>query len=383
MSDDHTSLDMEFDRPLLEDVLDSPDLRYVSLYMYIIRKELFQDLLDDDLLESFEMLLHLEEITVGDLTRICTSDFIKNLISFHIITNVKSYTAFEVKPDHHKIRIAKGLQIAHESLTDLEEEVHIFMTEQVLERIIAPLIPELTLSRIETALKRLRAMMCPRTAMIHPLVHKYGDFWVIDDDFFYIIEELGNPYQALRVELMIRQMSEKYGEIRSRINHLLEIFDEELPKSKMMKKFENAVIKKKSDFISYLEEKSRKKSLKVKFRLKFPDGEKPELYLNWKENLNKIIDLRLKFDQIDQDMEKLRNYYSGKNQVLSYMSFIQKTTFDEDNISSNIRDLLIEARNKLKYISAQIDNFDEKDLKILNLDLERLIIEEGLDEDDE
>lgn len=383
MAEDHTSLDMEFDRPLLEDVLDSPDLRYVALYMYIIRKDLFQDLLDDDLMDAYDMLLTLEEPTVGDLKRICTMDFIKALIGFHLITNVKSVPAFSVKPDHHKIRIAPGLKLAHESLTDLEEEVHIFMTEAVLERIIVPIIPELTFSRIQAALKRLRAMMCPRTSVIHPLVHKYGDFWVLDDDFFYIIEELGNPYQALRIELMIRQMAEKYKEIQDQINSYLEIFGKDLSKAKMMKKFSDANKKKKTDYLAYLVEKSRKKSLDPKFRLQFAENETPALYQEWKQTLNKLIDLRIKFDSIDQDMENMQRYYSGKDQIMSYMAFIQKTTFDEDDISTKIRNLLVDARNKLKFIKEELENYEEKTLKILNLDIERMIIDEGLDEDDD
>ena len=77
MSENHTTLELEFDRELLEDVFDSPDLRYVLLYMFIIRKELFQDLIDDDLMESYELLADLEEPDCGDLRRICGSDLIK------------------------------------------------------------------------------------------------------------------------------------------------------------------------------------------------------------------------------------------------------------------------------------------------------------------
>ena len=84
-------------------------------------------------------------------------------------------------------------------------------------------------------------------------------------------------------------------------------------------------------------------------------------------------------------MQKLQAYYSGKNQIMPYLTFIQKTTYDEDDISSKIRDSLITARNKLKYITQQLDQYSIKDLKMLNLDLDRYIIEEDLlpDENDE
>ncbi|MHA1775388.1 MAG: hypothetical protein ACTSWC_01365 [Promethearchaeota archaeon] len=390
---EHTTLDLDYDRPLLEDVFDEPDLRYVSLYMYIVRRDLFQDMLDDDLLDSYESLLSLEDPTVGDLKRLCSNDFIKNLINFHLITNIKSFQVLEAKPNHHKIRMAPGLKIAHESLNQDEEEVHIFMTESVIERIIAPIIPEMTQTRIVKALKRLRGMMCPRTSVVHSLVHRYGDYWVLDDDYYYIIEELGNPYQALRIELMIRQMVAKYQEIQKRIDTLLSVFNPDLPKAKMMKKFIEAEKKSKDsaksskipNYLDYLIKKSRKKSLPNKFQLEFTNRDIPEIYRQWKESFNLLIDLRLKFRTINEDMQKLQAYYSGKNQIMPYLTFIQKTTYDEDDISSKIRDSLITARNKLKYITQQLDQYSIKDLKMLNLDLDRYIIEEDLlpDENDE
>ncbi|WP_457558390.1 hypothetical protein [Candidatus Harpocratesius sp.] len=385
MSLEHTTLDLDFDRPLLEDVFDAPDLRYVSLYMYIIRKELFEDMLNDDLLDSFEILLSLEEPTVEDLKKHCSSDFIKNLIQFHLITNIKSYQMLETKANHYKIRIAPGLKIAHESLNEEEEEIHIFMSESVIERIIAPIIPEMTQSKVLKALNRLRGMMCPRSSTIHALVHKYGDYWVLDDDFYYIIDELGNPFQALRIELMIRQMAQKYKEIRNRIDGCLSIFYSELPKAKVMKKFiqyQKKLTQKTTsnvpDYYKILTQKSRKKILPNKFQLEFESSEIPSIFNDWKKKLNTLIDLRIKFDNINVEMEKLQAYYSGKNQIMPYITFIQKSTFDEDDISSKIRDSLLDARNKLKYISHQLDQFSEKDLKILNLDLERFIIEKDL-----
>ena len=82
-------------------------------------------------------------------------------------------------------------------------------------------------------------------------------------------------------------------------------------------------------------------------------------------------------------MDKLRAYYSGKKQTMPYMTFITKTTYDEDDISEKIKTLLIEARNALKRISITMNDYSKKDLKILNLDLERLIIDEGLDDEDD
>ncbi|MHA2018217.1 MAG: hypothetical protein ACTSXY_08070 [Promethearchaeota archaeon] len=326
MVEEHNALDLDYDRILLEDVFDSPDLRYVSLYMYIIRKELFQDLLDDDIIDQFETITSLDEPTVGDIKRICTIDFIKNLFQYRLITNLRSYSIFENKGNDVKIKFAKGLKLTHEDISESEEEVHIFFNENYLERLISPVIPEMTLSKIHGALERLRAMMCPRSSKMHALVHKYGDFYVIDDDFYYIIEDFGNPYQALRIELMIRAMSKKYKEIENNLDEVLNQFDKSIVKAPVMKKLKKAEEKGKKDYIKYLTEKSRKKTFPLKFRIQFPDNEVSDKYLEWRESLNNIIKLKLNFIEINNKMNELRAYYSGKNQKLTYIDFIQKST---------------------------------------------------------
>ncbi|MHA1584955.1 MAG: hypothetical protein ACTSWL_06845 [Promethearchaeota archaeon] len=380
--EEHQSLDMEYDRELLEDVLDSPDLRYVALYMYILRKELFMDLINDDLIESFDTIMSLEEPTVGDLNRICEGRFIKSLIQFHVITNIKSYDAFQIKNPQNKVRIAKGIRLIHQELDESDEEIHIFFNEKFLERVIAPSIPEMTQIRIMAALKRLRAMMCPKTPIIHTLVHNYGDDWVLDDGFYYLLEELGNPYQALRIELMIRTMSGKYTEIETQLNDLLNIFDPILSKSPTIKKLRKARDLKKTNYLQYLIEKSRKTTLPIKFRVEFPKDEVPEEYTKWKTALNTFLELKLKFDEINQQMDKLRAYYSGKKQVMPYMSFIEKTSYD-DEIADEIKKLLVQARNNLKSIRNESMNYPKKEMKLLNLKIDQLIIEEGLDEEED
>ena len=383
MTEEHTTLDLEYDRMLLEDVFDSPNLRYVTLYMYIIRKDLFQDLLDDDVIEQFETITALDEPTVEDMIRICTGDFIKALFQYKLITNIRSYEMFKSKGNDVKIRFAKGLNLTHDEISESEEEVHIFFNEVYLERVLAPIIPEMTQTRIHESLERLRAMMCPKSSMIHELVHKYGDYYVIDDDFYYIIEEFGNPYQALRIELMIRAMSKKYKEIERNINGVLNQFEPSIVKASIMKKLRQAKEKGKEDFVKYLAEKSRKKTLPVKFRVEFPENEIPDNYIEWKKSLNHIIKLKLNFTDIDIKMNELRGFYSGKNQKMTYMDFIQKSTYDEDNISEKIKNLLIDARNSLKEVSEKLEKYPKKEMKLLNLEIERMIIEKGLDEDEE
>ena len=385
MSEEHTALELTFDRELLEDVFDMPDLRYVLLYMFIVRKELFQDLIDDDLMESFDLVMDLEEPDCGDLRRYCSSDLIKNFFQYHVVSNIRSYSAFLMKGDHVKLRLSPGIRLVHEEIDELEEEVHIFLKETYLERLITAAIPEMTQIRIHAALERLRAMMCPKTPVMHTLVHKYGEEWVLNDDLYYLIEELGNPFQALRIELMIRAMSVKYREVEVELDGILAQFDPNLPKAKWMgklRKVPTTTLGTTSDYVAYLAKKSRKSTLPIKFRVEFPPKEIPDLYSQWKLAVNTLIGLKLQFDAIDQKMNDLRAYYSGKNQVMPYLTFIEKTTYD-DVLADRVKSLLLEARNALKTIKQGASVYPKKEMKLLNLTIERLIIDEGLDDDDD
>ncbi len=420
MSEDHTSLDMEYDRKLLQDVFDTPDLRYIAMYMFNIRKNLFQDLLDDPLIEEFNIITNLSHPSKADLQRVCSQQFIKDLIDYQVVKNVRNYDLYQLKGPEFSIALDDGIKLAHEEITVDEEEVHIFVKEEYLERLIRNEIPEMTRPQIHKALERMRAMMCPISSQDHELIHKYADWYVLDDDFYYIIEDLGNPYQALRLELMIRAMSDKYKEIENELDELLNQFHPDFNKAKIINKFRKVVEieqkalqkellkdenysemdaknakklpdidKEKIDFAEKLKERIRKETLPKKFRLTFEaeddedEAEVPELYNNWKEALNHLVKLKLEFDEIDEKMNTLRGYYSGKDQAMPYMEFIEKATFNEDNIAEKVRDLLVESRNSLKKISDGCNTYSKKELRLLNLDLERMIIEEGWDEEEE
>ena len=150
-----------------------------------------------------------------------------------------------------------------------------------------------------------------------------------------------------------------------------------------MKKLKQAKEKGKEDYVKYLVEKSRKKTLPLKFWAQFPENEIPDNYLEWKKSLNQLIKLKLNFNNINQKMDELRAYYSGKKQKMTYLEFIQKSTYDEDDISEKIKNLLIDARNSLKEVSVKLEKYPKKEMKLLNLDIERMIIEKGLDEEEE
>jgi hypothetical protein len=66
---------------------------------------------------------------------------------------------------------------------------------------------------------------------------------------------------------------------------------------------------------------------------------------------------------------------------MSYIDFIAGVTENEDQISTDFKNSLLKIRESLKEIKKVIDFTSEKELKLLNLDLEREIIENEEEEE--
>ena len=58
-----------------------------------------------------------------------------------------------------------------------------------------------------------------------------------------------------------------------------------------------------------------------------------------------ILDSKLK--NIDKKLSEIKNYYSGKNKKYSYLEFIEKVSFNEDNIVDEIQNSLLDLRKEL------------------------------------
>ena len=102
-------------------------------------------------------------------------------------------------------------------------------------------------------------------------------------------------------------------------------------------------------------------------------------YQQWITELLELLKIRYQMEQFDKKLIDLKSYYSGKNKKFSYLEFIEKVSFNEDGIVDHIQNSLIDHRKELVRINEQISKLTEKELKLLNLDYERLIIMSGED----
>ena len=66
---------------MIESIFDSEINRYVLLYMFLVRSNVFIDLEDDEITKGFEDLYNLNEITVKDLVLVFSGEIIEPLMA--------------------------------------------------------------------------------------------------------------------------------------------------------------------------------------------------------------------------------------------------------------------------------------------------------------
>jgi hypothetical protein len=181
---------------------------------------------------------------------------------------------------------------------------------------------------------------------------------------------LGNPYLSLRLERFVVDVELKAIELEQTINNYLKIYYNDILNSKFIQKIKKASSDPKiTNIFEYILSKSRN------LPIKFDPPEKSDIYKKWKDTFSQLLQIKSDFFEIFSQIENIRSFYSGKKQKMSYFTFIEQLTENEEETSLYIRDSLLEIRQKLKKSSDFIHDHSEKELKLLNLDLEREVIE--------
>jgi hypothetical protein len=335
--------------------------------MFLVRSNVFIDLEDDEITKGFEDLYNLNEITVKDLVLVFSGEIIENLFEFNLIRNIRDYKSFQSKPDNATVMLHDGVYL------DAEK---VLFSEEGLLSIIKPNFPIVTLSKIKKTLNTLRTTSCFVSNATHPLVHKYKGDYTIDEELFQILLLLGNPYLALRLERLVVDLQENSKKIELQLNKYLKIMYSDVFKGSFIKKLEKANEKSKDgNILDYIVKKSRN------LPKKFNPTKITETFNNWFGKFNRFLSMKNDFISINNEFQKVKNFYSGPDQKMSYIDFIVGVTENEDQISSDFKNSLLKIRENLKEIKKSIDFTSEKELKLLNLDLEREIIENEEEEE--
>jgi hypothetical protein len=360
---EHTNLSIENDKNLIEKVLDDTDMRYIVLFLYIIRNDLFRDLSDTKLVESYEKVLILDEIFKNNILNFWNDEFIEVAVDLGLFKNIRSIREFQKKEGDFIIRLG-------EETVTIENDI-ISVPDHTLFLIINKKFKFLTRRNFNSALIKLKGVRCETSNIIHPFVSEIGGHdYTIPNDVYYILDQYGNIYQAIKIEITIEGMYQRYLEIQENINEFVEIFDSKLLTKPVLKKIHEA-IKNNKDIFKHL--KDEKIELPDKFNHNEIDIENL-IFKDWNSKLVFLLNQSFKIKQIENQILELKNFYSGKGKKFNYLGFIEKVSFNEDDIVNTIQSALIKLREDLVELNNELEPLTKKQLKLLNLDFERYLI---------
>ncbi len=360
---EHTNLSLEYDKSLIERVLDDLDMRYIIMFLYVIRNDLFKDLKDSKIIESYEKVIILDEIFKNNVLNLWEENFIDIAIDLGLFKNIRSIREFNHKDGDFIIRLGE------ETITIENDKISV--PDHTLFLMINKKFKFLTRRNYNLALIKLKGVKCQNSNSIHPFISQIGENdYAISDDIYYILDQFGNVYQAIKIEITIEGVHQKYLDIKEKINEYIDIFEPKLRSKPVLKKIFEA-IKNEKDVFKYL--RDEKIELPDKFNFD-EDTERNEIGNNWYFRIMAILNARFRMEQLDEKILETKKYYSGKDKKFSYLEFIEKVSFNEDNIVNKIQNVLLKFREDLIKINKELEVLTKKELKLLNLDYERYLI---------
>lgn len=360
---EHKKLSIEYDLNLIDKTLDDKDMRYIILFLYILRNDLFKDFTDTDLIESYERILILDDIYKSNIEQFWGREFIEIAIDLGLFKNIRSIQEFDQKDDDFIIKLGE------ETLT-LENEM-IMIPDDLLYLMIHKKFKNISRRDFNLAITKLKALKCEKANIIHPFIFQIDEHdFTISDDLYYILDQYGNIYQAIKIEITIQGFEERFIEIRDSVRDMIGIFDPILTTKPVLQKISKAIQNNK-EIIPYL--KDEKIKLPDKFNTDKID-ENNEIYRTWSDKLHSLLLINNELYVLEKKLNEIKSIYSGKNKKNSYLQFIEKVSFNEDNILATVQEKLIALRDDIVQIKSKISDLTKKDLKLLNLDYERLII---------
>ncbi|MFO7796026.1 MAG: hypothetical protein ACQERB_12615 [Promethearchaeati archaeon] len=363
---EHKSLSLEYDRDLINRILDDENMRYIVLFLYIIRNDLFRDLKDETLIESYNRVLILDEIYKANLLTFWDDEFLDIAIDLGLIKNIRTKREFEQKDQDFIIKLGEEtITIEGDTVSVPADTLYMMITKKY---------KSINRRDFNLALTRLKSVRCEVSGVIHSFIFQISEEdYAISDDLYYILDQFGNVYQTIKIEHTVEGFSERFNQIYGKLLELIEIFDPVLNNKKPMRKT-NEAIEQNKDIIEFLKEE--RIGLSDKFNMSKIDKNE-SMFKDWYSRLTQLLNFRYNMQNIDKEIKNIKSYYSGKEKKYNYLEFIEMVSFNEDEIVDRIREDLISLRKKIIEINDVISKLSKKQIKLLNLDFERFLIEQS------
>ena len=366
---DHDKLELEVDRKLLNQVFNNPLRRHILIYLFLIRKEFLKNLEEDARVDFFIKISNLESLQIAFVRSYKDEQLIDVCLELGLFANIKDRKDFDRKEDDFEIKYLKGIRV---------DENTILVDPDTLFRILKKTGRAYNKAQINKTLKELTGISCQNTPQIHNFVKQADEEYYLPEDLYFLIEGYCNPYQSLRIELTIEGFAERVSEWDKKLKKFVKEADAFLLKTDYQNLVKEAIKEKQDgDFIKFFLDKE--KELPKKFK---PDNP-PELFQKWKNLVNLLLRSNISIEDISEKVEKLIELYSGKTLGHSYFEFMKITTFNEGGVVDDIQKQLVDARKSLLEIQQQFGKYSERLMKLINLDYERALLLQEMEENGE
>jgi len=347
--EEHKKLSLKHDRGLIVKILDDFNTRYIVLFLYIIRKELFQNLDNPTLIDSYNLIMSREEIDKRAVTSGWPLDFIKVLIDLGLIRNIRSLDDLAKKDDDFLLKFGEFIIRVIENT--------ILVPDDVLFLMITKRFKFIKKRDFNLALKRLKGVKCEITPEIHPFIYEIGQGeYALVDDLYDILDNLGNIYRTIKMEDTIEIFYKNFLNLKQKIDNYNDIFALILNRKTTINKL-NMLIDEKQDAMKVSDEgKPLFSELSIELKL-------PNAILTLKISGDFFSQLKNEQQQmvgIDNKLKEFKTYYSTEGKGKSYMGFIEKAPI----IDKKLNEDLIALRRQLIRSKTILENI-EKEIKII------------------
>ena len=356
--EEHKKLDLEIDRNLINKILEDLDSRYILLYLYIIRKNLFKDLEDEKLIDGYNHVLSLDTIYKGNIHTFLPENFAEIASNLGIFRNIRHYRDFENKDQDFIIKLGNEPIVVQEDV--------VLVPANTLFNIITRKFNSITKRDFNLALSRLKGVRCEATGTIHPFLYEVGkQNYMLSKDLYEIFDKFGNVYRTIQVELTIENFYKRFDEIYTRVLNLLDIYNIIVDRKDIIKKI-NQLIKSDGLKLNYLDIKTKEKEEKkildfkeINLMIKIDSDRSVNLNLP-KDEYEGLLTQKIQYDEVENELIEMRKSFSNLKSRSGYLEVLENIEKKESYIDERLRSM----RELIIGVKERLDIFEERIKKI-------------------
>ena len=342
---EHNKLSLEYDRNLINSILNNINTKYTILYLYIIRKNLFNNL-DKDIIDRYERVILVDDIYKNNVESFWDQDFIDKIIDLGLFKNIRSRREYDQKDGDFILKMGE--------YTITIEKNTILTPMDTLFQMISKKFKSISLKDFESGLMKLKAVRCESTGAIHHFIYEVADKeYVLSDDFYDILDQFGNIYKAIKIEPTSDGLLQLCKEIQDKIVNIVMIFDPILNNEKIIKKLTKALeINKKEEKIEIIEISIKIKLLEKSIILNLSNSDF-QILSNYKDEM----------ESINKKLLEIKSNYSGNQDYLGFLEMmpikietIKETLIKIRDNALGAKKAVLDLENRIK--SKTSDDFD-------------------------